>query len=90
MNYRQNMPSRCQTPQCQMPQTANVPCASCTRPMPEMPATPICPRSQDYPIAMAYVPVQTFQSTYDLHRALEVGTIFPELHKPFCGKRCMR
>lgn len=37
----------------------------------------------DKPIAMAYVPWQTFQSVYDVETALMVGTIFPELNKPF-------
>ena len=40
-----------------------------------------------FPIAMAYVPWQRFGQTYDLSKALYVGTIFPELDKPFCGKR---
>ena len=88
MNYRQNMTPRCQT---------------CARPMPEPVASgPVCENMHDhmranrcedfcaFPIAMAYVPVQSFQTTYDLNRSLEVGTIFPELHKPFCGKRCVR
>lgn len=39
------------------------------------------------PLAMAYVPWQTFHHTFDLCKALHVGTIFPELCKPFCGKR---
>ncbi|MCD7980992.1 MAG: spore coat associated protein CotJA [Clostridiales bacterium] len=38
------------------------------------------------PIAMAYVPWQHFEHTYDLEKAIEVGTIFPELDKPFTGK----
>ncbi|MCC8152632.1 MAG: spore coat associated protein CotJA [Lachnospiraceae bacterium] len=38
------------------------------------------------PIAMAYVPWQHFARTYELDRALTVGTIFPELDKPFTGK----
>lgn len=37
--------------------------------------------------AMAYVPFQNFTTTYDLGYALKVGTIFPQLCKPFCGKR---
>lgn len=37
--------------------------------------------------AMAYVPCQQFTTTYDLCYALNVGTIFPQLCKPFCGKR---
>ncbi|RHB49091.1 spore coat associated protein CotJA [Blautia obeum] len=37
--------------------------------------------------AMAYVPCQKFTTTYDLGYALKVGTVFPQLCKPFCGKR---
>ena len=40
-----------------------------------------------FALAMAYVPWQRFSQTYDLSKALCVGTIFPELDKPFCGKR---
>ena len=39
------------------------------------------------PIAMAYVPWQHFGSVYDLEKALQIGTIFPELNMPFLGKR---
>ena len=42
------------------------------------------------PVAMAYVPCQKFSTTYDLNYALRVGTVFPELCKPFCGKRGVR
>lgn len=42
------------------------------------------------PPAMAYVPCQTFSKTFDLKHALHVGTIFPELCRPFCGKRGVR
>ncbi|MCD8046920.1 MAG: spore coat associated protein CotJA [Clostridiales bacterium] len=38
------------------------------------------------PIAMAYVPWQHFARTYDLDQALQIGTIFPELNKPFTGR----
>jgi len=38
------------------------------------------------PLAMAYVPVQTFQKTFDRKTALQHGTVFPELCKPFCGR----
>ena len=80
MNYRSNTTPRCQT---------------CVRPLPTQPSMGnvcenVCENISAFPIAMAYVPVQTFQTTYDLNRSLEVGTIFPELHKPFCGKRCVR
>ena len=42
------------------------------------------------PVAMAYVPWQTFGRTFDLDHALQTGTIFPELNKPFygCGGNC--
>ena len=43
--------------------------------------------TQYLPDAMAYVPCQGFTTTYDLGYALSVGTIFPQLCKPFCGKR---
>ena len=86
MSYRQNMQPRCPMPSNQAPS-----CSPCTRPVQEPVVTPsACNQMCHYPIAMAYVPIQTFQSTYDLNCALEVGTIFPELHKPFCGKRCVR
>ena len=86
MSYRQNMP-----PRCGMPSGQTSACPSCARPMADIPQrSSECGCEQNWPVAMAYVPVQAFQSTYDLNRALEVGTIFPELHKPFCGKRCMR
>lgn len=38
------------------------------------------------PLAMAYVPYQSWDATNDLCRALNAGTIFPALNKPFCGK----
>lgn len=37
------------------------------------------------PLAMAYVPMQYFKSVYNLDEALQQGTIFPELNKPFMG-----
>lgn len=39
------------------------------------------------PLAMAYVPWQRWNQTYELDKALACGTIFPELNKPFLGKR---
>ena len=39
-----------------------------------------------FPIAMAYVPWQQFRNLYDLEQALQVGTIFAELDKPFTGR----
>ena len=37
--------------------------------------------------AMAYVPCQKFTENFPLQYALTAGTIFPQLCKPFCGKR---
>ncbi len=36
--------------------------------------------------AMAYVPWQYFTTVYEPDKALEIGTIFPELDKPFLGR----
>ena len=42
------------------------------------------------PLTMAYVPWQQFAETYEPAKALKVGTIFPELDKPFYGRRARR
>ena len=47
-------------------------------------------KCDDYPIGMAYVPWQTFQNIYDPERALDAGTMFVELDKPFYGRRAFR
>lgn len=82
-NMRQTMPentSRNTCPSCQMrtPDRRD----NCQEQM---------PRRRDMmanmPLAMAYVPWQTFAETFDLCKALQVGTIFPELCLPFCGTR---
>ena len=45
----------------------------------------------NFPIAMAYVPMQQAPVLYDnLEEAFRRGTIFPELDKPFMGKRGKR
>nr|WP_243119040.1 spore coat associated protein CotJA [Roseburia sp. 1XD42-69] len=36
-------------------------------------------------LAMAYVPMQSFQALYEPCEALKNGTIFSELNKPFLG-----
>ncbi len=41
-------------------------------------------------LAMAYVPWQNFECTYEPMQGLHAGTIFPELEKPFYGRRGMR
>lgn len=43
-----------------------------------------------FPLAMAYVPWQYLTNIYDnLEEAYCEGTIFPELNKPFTGRRCV-
>ncbi len=64
-----------------------------TRTRPPMPHP--CPDHTDplsgMAIAMAYVPWQFMNETYEPDKALQYGTIFPELNKPFYGKGgCMR
>ena len=47
-------------------------------------------RFDKYPIAMAYVPWQHFDRIFEnLEDAYKTGTIFPELNKPFTGRRCV-
>lgn len=44
-----------------------------------------------FPLAMAYVPWQHLTNIFeDLDEAYRVGTIFPELDKPFTGRRCVK
>jgi hypothetical protein len=44
-----------------------------------------------FPLAMAYVPMQHFDGIHDnLEEAFHDGTIFPELNKPFSGRRCTK
>ena len=54
--------------------------------LPDIGVTPapdeMCPNA---PLAMAYVPSQRWRTTYELGKALERGTIFPELDLPFEG-----
>ena len=39
------------------------------------------------PLGMAYVPMQKWATTYDAERALERGTIFPDLDLPWAEGR---
>ena len=38
-------------------------------------------------VAMAYVPFQQWGDVYEPERALDAGTLFPDLDKPFYGRR---
>ncbi|MDE6313189.1 MAG: spore coat associated protein CotJA [Lachnospiraceae bacterium] len=40
-----------------------------------------------FPVGMTYVPWQTWNQIYDFDKALQQGTLFPELDKPFIGRR---
>ncbi len=42
---------------------------------------------KDLPLTMAYVPMQSIESTYDENEALKAGTLFPNLDKPFLGRK---
>lgn len=44
-------------------------------------------RRTDFPLAMAYVPWQTLGEVYPETKALQQGTLFPELDKPFLGAK---
>lgn len=42
---------------------------------------------KNLPLAMAYVPFQKIEGTYTQEEALKAGTLFPNLDKPFLGRR---
>ncbi len=43
------------------------------------------PFPRETPVAMAYIPFQQFGQIYPPEKALNSGTVFPELDKPFLG-----
>lgn len=44
-----------------------------------------------FPVGSAYVPWQRFERMFEnLEEAFRVGTIFPELDKPFEGRRFIK
>lgn len=47
---------------------------------PQTPAGMVYPNLE---LARAYVPIQTFGPTYSLPEALDKGTLFPELYRPY-------
>lgn len=50
----------------------------------------ISPIPENYTEAMAYVPYQQNNpKLYSVNHGFEAGTMFPSLHKPFYGKKCM-
>lgn len=42
---------------------------------------------KDLPLTMSYAPMQKYDKTYEDMEALERGTLYPNLDKPFLGKR---
>lgn len=58
----------------------------------------VMPRNAEYcvctvqpvSLAMAYVPVQEFKDVFSPCEALERGSLFGELVKPYCGGGCRR
>ena len=62
--------------------------------MPGLEGNAFCPGSmpgmleKDYPLAMAYVPWQQWQTPYGPERGLAQGTIFSELDLAFDKGRC--
>lgn len=51
----------------------------------ERPALPA-----DAAVTMAYIPLQLEPITYDDEKALDNGTLFPALNKPFMGRMVKR
>ncbi|MBE6740819.1 MAG: spore coat associated protein CotJA [Ruminococcaceae bacterium] len=41
---------------------------------------------KDASVTMAYIPLQETLESYSADKALEEGTLFPELNKPFKGR----
>lgn len=53
------------------------------------PDTPVTPQECDHMVlAMAYIPVQQFDTLFDIEAGFDSGTIYPELEKPFMGGGC--
>ena len=44
----------------------------------------------NFPLAMAYIPMQKFENLYSSDEALCAGTLFKDLDKPFLGKNAER
>lgn len=62
----------------------------CPRPMPREDAEYCVCTSQPVSLAMAYVPVQEYKNVYRCCEALDKGTLFADLNKPYCMGGCRR
>ncbi len=58
-------------------------CATCAR-NPAMSAFPA-----ETPVGMAYVPYQQWKNVYEPSVALDRGTVFEDLDKPFLGEKAI-
>lgn len=47
----------------------------------------LSPFPKETPIAMGYVPFQQWGNTFSTADAFNAGTLFPELDKPFLGRK---
>lgn len=45
---------------------------------------------EDTPIAMAYIPYQSWEKPYEVSVGLARGTVFPSLDKPFIGEEAVK
>lgn len=87
-NNREMPRSREMSRNCDMPGNCNM---SKNHEMPKNRETQdYCNKLECPSLAMAYVPYQKFNKMFDLSKGLQMGTIFPELCLPFCGKRGVR
>ena len=71
---------------CAMPENDNRNC-DCMMPGSKSKNAEMYSHLQHLEPAMAYVPCQKFTGIFELPYALSVGTVFPQLCEPFCGKR---
>jgi hypothetical protein len=73
---------------CLNPRTANPSCGCGYRQKMHPDMMPKYDSTDQWALAMCYVPWQHWDKIYDIDKGLECGTIFPELFKPFLGSRC--
>lgn len=73
---------------CKAETSCPIPCAPVLK-VPEHREKDIFSCIDGAPLAMSYVPFQgSYDELYNLEKALDRGTIFPELDKPFTGGGC--
>lgn len=68
-----------------IPCTGSMPIANTTPPVPDR--TVSSNPMTGFPLAMAYVPYQQFEDLNEPCKALEQGTLFRALYKPFTGRK---